>query len=216
MVRISSIAVVLLSLVVWCDNATTQLVQAQGGQPRRMSTMRYGLPSGYHMLRMENVQKEIELLDEQKEKIEAIGKKYYEDTRKDWDGIRDMSAEERREKVAEIREKQSKARDALKGQVEAVLLPHQIDALKKINFRMQAGYAMRNPRIVEKLGLSAEQKEKLAAYQKELQEKTRELQQEMLDKALGVLTTEQKEQFEKMGSEGFHKRSRSVQATPKK
>ena len=151
-----------------------------------------------------------------KEKIEAISKKYYEDMRKDWAGIREMSAEERREKVAELREKHSKARESIKEQVEAVLLPHQIDALKKINFRTQAGYAMRNPRIVEQLGLSAEQKEKLAAYQKELQEKTRELQQKMLDKALGVLTSEQKEQFEKMGSEGFYRRGRPVQVTPKK
>ncbi len=214
MVRISSVALVLLAVLVWCDNAAAQV--GQGGQPRRMSRIGYGLPSGYHMLRMENVQKEIELLDEQKEKIEAISKKYYEDMRNDWSGIRDMSAEQRREKVNELREKHAKTREQLKEQVEAVLLPHQRDALKKMNFRMQAGYAMRNPRIVEKLGLSAEQKEKLATYQKELQEKTRELQQKMLDKALGVLTAEQKEQFEKMGSEGFYNRSRAVQTTPKK
>ena len=155
---------------------------------------------GYYQLGMLDTQKDLELVPEQIEKIEEIGKKYQEEMRADRDAWKDwqkMTPEERKAKSAEIREKYKKRAEAVKAEIEKVLLPHQIDKLKQINFRTRAPYSLRNPRTLEQLGISEEQKARLKKIQDDMMQQYRDLQKKAAEDALKVLTPEQKEKLEK-------------------
>lgn len=170
------------------------------GQPA--TTLYPGIP-GYYLLRMEHVQRELGFSEEQKQKLDQITKQYYEDSRQDWSGLRDLSPEERQKKMADIREKTTKRMEALRKQTEELLLPHQLKQLKEIDFRMRAPAALANPRTLEQLGATEEQKEQLRLLREQTQEKTRQLQQEMVEKALQVLTPGQQEKLREMSTPGF-------------
>jgi len=183
-------------------------VAQQGGvaaQPMVVRPAMAQVPAvpGYYMLRMKHVQDELELTDEQLATLKEIGKKYYEGMRRDWSGFKDLSAEERQAKYAEIREKNRKLAEDVRKQVEEVLVPHQIDQLKKINFQSRAPYVIQNPRMLDQIKVSEEQKAKLAKIREELQAKIREVQKESFEKALEVLTAEQRKALEDATMQGF-------------
>jgi Spy/CpxP family protein refolding chaperone len=149
---------------------------------------------GYYLLRMEHVQKELNLTREQVEKLKELGRKYYEQIRGDqdvWKNWRQMTPEERSTKAAELREKYKKRAEDLRKKIEKVLLPQQIQALKEINFRAAGPSALANPRILDSLGVSDQQKEKLESIRQEMLAKYQELQTKAFDRALKVLTPEQ-------------------------
>ena len=158
----------------------------------------YAVP-GYWSLRTESVQKELNLSDEQKKKLKQITKSYYEQMRQgpqqDLAKYRDMSPEERRKKYAEITEKRKQRLDAARKQTEAVLLPEQLEALKTIELRTRAPSLLRSPRVLEKLGLSEEQKQKLRKNQQDLTAKMQRLLHESAQKALQILTPKQLEKL---------------------
>lgn len=179
-----------------------KVVQAQPGQVQRT----YGtFPAvqGFYMLRMPNVQKDLELIPEQVEKLEKIGKQYYDQMRQDWSGMGDLSPEERQKKYQEVRQQQQKRAEEVAKQIKEVLLPQQLKQLEDMNFRSRAPYMLRSPQVMEKLELTEEQKEKLKKAQEDLQEKMRELQKEAFDDALKVLTKEQKKQLREITEQGY-------------
>ena len=159
--------------------------------------------SGFYMLRMKHVQEQLELVPEQIEKLEKIGKEYYQQMREDWSGMADMSVEERRKKTQEIREKQQKRAEEVAEKIKGVLLDHQLKKLEEINFQSRAPSMLRSPQTIQKLNLTEEQKDKLKKAQEELQKKMRELQEEALKEALKVLTEEQKKELRKMTAPGY-------------
>ena len=167
--------------------------------PRRFGATYLSLP-GFWELRTENVQEELELRDEQKNELRKIGREYYEQTRRDWAGVRDLPAEERKKKYGEIRQKNLERMKEIRKQVEAVLSPEQLDRLKQINLRTRV---LQNPRIFEGLGISDVQQRRLREIRKQMQDKIRELQQETLEKTLDVLTPEQRKKLEELAAEGF-------------
>jgi len=170
--------------------------------PQRAVALIPAIP-GYHLLRLEHVQKELELLDEQKEKLEQIAKRYYDQTRQNWSDFRELSLQERQRKMAEIRQKNEERLEAVRKQTEEVLLPHQLARLKKIEFRIRATAALANPRILDQLGLSDQQKQWLEEIRAEMEDKTRQLQEEMLEKSLQLLTPEQRDNLRQINTPGF-------------
>jgi len=197
------------------NSATAQAVQKRavkvhqirGGMGRNLYV------PGYPMLRNLFAQKELELVDEQKEKIKKIAESYREKTRHDWQKARDMPQQERRAYYKEVREKQKAAMEEAKAAVEKVLLPHQLDALKEMNLRMRCASYLSNPRIANQISLSDEQKEKISKARDENRQKIQEMQQEMYKKVLETLTTEQKKQLEEIIAKG-PRAFRSMQAQP--
>lgn len=152
------------------------------------------------MLRLEHVQDELELGAEQREKLKRVFQQHDEQARKAWEGLRDLPMQERLKKSAEIRQKSAERLEDLRKQALDVLLPEQRDKLKQIVFRMQAQVALANPRLLDQLGLDDEQKAALERLRDELAAKTRQLQREIVEKSLEVLTPEQRQQLEEMGS----------------
>ena len=179
----------------------------QGGTLTPYQGRAYYLLPGYWSLRSQSVQKELKLTDKQKEKLKQISTKYYEQMRKgrqqDWAKFRKLSAEKRKQKYAQIAEKQKQRTAAVGKQIEQVLRPGQLHALKRIELRTRGAAALRNPRVVEQLNLSEKQKEKLRRNRQQLTEKMQRLQRKSARKDLDLLTPEQFEKLEKLHAKGY-------------
>ncbi len=163
----------------------------QAGQERYS----YSAIPGLQQLGLEHVQHDLKLLDEQKEKLEEIATKYREQQREAWADWRNVPAEERQAKMAEIREETNKLAEAARKDAEKLLHAHQLKALKEIIFRSRALYSLPIPRVQQEIGLDEEQLEKLNELRDQLQKRIRELNEEMLDKSLEVLTPEQRKKL---------------------
>lgn len=212
MTRFPCIAVV-GALLVMAASAHAQ--QAQGPKVTRQADRpRYRLihsqmPAlpGYYLLRMEHVQKELELTTDQIEKLEALGKQYHEQMRADqgvWKDWRKMTPEQRTAKSAELREKYKQRAAELRKNIEKVLSVQQIAAIKEINFRSTGPSALANPRTLEKLQVSDEQREKLKEIRQRMLDQYRQLQKKAFEESLQVLTKEQREQLkERIQSRGY-------------
>lgn len=172
----------------------------EGGQPATPGAWQYqGLyVPGYWQLSQPGVQKEIELLPEQLEKLKELSKRYYEAQREDAKAYGDwskMTDEERKAKYKEVSERAKQRTEDLRKEVEKVLIPSQIEALRDLNLRTYGQYMLMQPRIMEAVGLNEEQKTKLQKLREEFTQKQQQLQKEMMDEQFKLLTPEQKERL---------------------
>jgi len=163
----------------------------------------------------DEVQQELQLVDEQKEKVRGIADgmrtKVQEEMRGMFDQLRDLSDEDRRAKFDEIRTKFESINADMEKQLDKVLLPHQLERLKQIDLqskiRRNGASALTGGDIAAALNLTDEQREKLekrsAEVQEELQTKIRELQADARKKMLDVLTPDQQAQLQKMMGDQF-------------
>ena len=185
----------------------------QGGVMMASPGAMYGSLPGYTQLRQPHVQKELELVDEQKEKLQKIAADYAKTMRQDWAGYRDKSPEERQKMMADYREKQKKQTELIRKQVEKVLLPQQLDTLKEVDFRARARNLLMNQWMTGRLELTEKQKKKLSENREQLQEKIRQLQRESLDKSLKLLTPEQMKKLREMPQGGYRPSYGSIAAS---
>jgi len=126
--------------------------------------------------------------------------------------MREMSQEEREQRMAEVREKMEKQRTEMEGKVKEILLPHQIKRLEQIQVQTRMRWAgtsgaLGSEELAEKLGITEEQREKLQAKQEEVQKKLAEkiakARQEAQDEILSVLTPEQVKKIKDLIGEPF-------------
>ncbi len=183
-----------------------------GGPPGRMGGM-FFRGGKLMLLRMEPVQSELKLTDEQKELLRDVG----EEVREKMQALREVDREQR---FVEMRKIMRTAEEM----VDAILEPKQAQRLNEIELQVAvrvAGAAVfLRPQVAEKLGLTDEQKEKLQKIAEEgridfrrmremspeqrreffrgLRERMRKLREESMAKAWEVLTKEQRETWEKM------------------
>lgn len=167
-----------------------------GGGMMMGGATRGGGGDGLMLLNMEAIQKELEIVDDQKARIRA-------------------AAEEIREEVA----KQMVA--LAKKKLEEILTAEQIDRLKQIQLQMAGSRALADPEVQSKLGLTDEQKERLVKLRETYDEQRRamfsgprdeeqdrraqfeKMRNEQIEAAMQVLTAEQKEKFEQMKGRKF-------------
>ena len=221
------------TLAVAVLGAALVAASAQEQQPRR-GPGRGGMMGRFVadpliLLQSEQVQKELELVDDQKAKLRKIGEKMRNEMREAFSGLRDLSSEERRKKIDELREKLPARAEELRKEVNDVLLPHQVDRLKQIRVQMLGSGALSDKEVIETLGLTKEQQEKLRAVAEEttqktramfegladlsqearrekfaeIRDETRKLREEAAKKAREVLTPQQREKLEKLKGEKF-------------
>src|SRR6478672_1516461 len=85
----------------------------------------------------DEVQQELQLVDEQKDKVRALSEDMRTKVRDEMGGMfqqmRDASDEERRAKFDEIRKKFETINTDMEKKLDAVLLPHQLERLKQID-----------------------------------------------------------------------------------
>lgn len=186
-------------------------VLAQRGGPGGFG---FGGPGGggaIGLLENEDVRKELEIVDEQVDKLTELRDKLREEMRSQFQGFRDLSEDERRTRFEEMRGKMEERAKEMQKEVDEILLPQQRERLAQISLQQRLQRAgtvdgLTSGELAEELGITEEQKkamqEAAQAAEKELQEKIAKARAEARDKILDTLTSEQKEKIKKMlGSE---------------
>jgi Spy/CpxP family protein refolding chaperone len=161
------------------------------------------------------VQQELQLVDEQQEKVNAVTEEM-RDTMRDemrdiFSQMRDLSDEERQARFDEVRARLESLNSDMEKRLKKVLLPHQFDRLKQIDvqtrLQQRGAAALTSGEVAEALDLTEEQREKLeqraAEVEQELQDQIRQLRVEARNKLLEVLTPEQRAKLESMMGDQF-------------
>ncbi len=176
------------------------------------------------LLRIEAVQTELEISPVQKEALEKLAEQGRGE-RPDFGNFREMSEEERREAFEKMRARSEERAAEMREQLEEVLLPQQIERLQEISLQIRGIQALDDPKVAEKLGLTEEQKSKLAEARQGQADKMRErmremfqggggaqgnireamgkMREEMEEEILAVLSSDQQKKFEEMKGADF-------------
>jgi Spy/CpxP family protein refolding chaperone len=185
----------------------------------RLASGEFGAnPLGF--LDWDHVQKDLKLTPEQKDKLKAITEEFRANRRKQLESLVGTTPEDRRAKLAELRAKARQNREDYKKKIDAVLLPEQRNRLGQIALQLGGPLsALVDEQVANALKLTDEQKKQIRAIaetarekvraalqdrrqpsapQADLEAKASELRDQAVQQALGVLTPEQKESFEKM------------------
>jgi len=187
--------------------------------------MRGGFGNNLLYLAMnEAVQKEIEVVDDQKAEINKISEEIRSQRPQgERPNFREMSEEEREKYIAQMRERGAKEAKIANAKLEEALLPHQMKRLKEIALQQRGTSALTDPEVAKELKITDAQKKKLddvnqknretmGARMRELfqggnregiREKMQEMRKEAEEKVLAVLTGDQKKKFEEMKGEAF-------------
>jgi Spy/CpxP family protein refolding chaperone len=223
MLRLGKVVTVLSLLVVLASasDATAQGRRGRGGGGGGFGRgggfgQGFGDTNKLQELNRPDVQKELEIVEDQQQKIREIQRGLGEKMREAFSGFRDLrdaSDEERQAAFEEMRKKGEEVTASIEKEVDEVLLPGQRDRLNQIVLqrRLQgrggAVRALTSTDVSKALGLTDDQKKKLEEVgqeaQKELEEKIRKVREEAQEKILGVLTAEQKEIYKKLHGERF-------------
>jgi Spy/CpxP family protein refolding chaperone len=156
------------------------------------------------LLGQKSVQDELKLSGEQVKQVKELADKQLES----FQGLRDLSQEERRTKMQELNKANNEA-------VAKILKPEQLKRVKQISLQQQGARAVNSEEVAKALKVTEDQKEKIREIQMKSFEEMRELQgeenakkrQELMketnEKMMNVLTAEQKAELKKMQGEPF-------------
>jgi Spy/CpxP family protein refolding chaperone len=164
------------------------------------------------------VQKELKLTDEQVTKVREALAKVREDHRDDLEKLRDpdLPREDRGKLIQKLNEANTKA-------LAGVLNADQAKRLQQITLQVQGVQAFNDPEVQKRVKLTDDQKDKLqkigqgsrekmrelfqeSGDMQEVMKKMNELRKEVLTKAAGVLTDEQKKTWKEMTGAPFELR----------
>lgn len=218
--RVRSLTVLSLTLVL--GTAFVAVAQAQAPEGSRRGFGRAGRDSLLGLLRREQVRDELKLSEEQKTKVQEVNELLGGEMREQFAALRDIEdRDERRAKTAELSAQvDQKAREQLRD----VLEREQMMRLYQIRMQVRAVVdSLANRYVVLRLELTDEQTKKLTEIAKQSQskrteifvtmrdatqeqraearQKLRAIRAEADEKALALLTSEQKGTFERMKGE---------------
>ncbi len=168
------------------------------GGPGGMGGFFGGGMSDIMILTREDVQKELELVDDQIEQLVKL--RDNNDMREMFGQIRDLPQEERAAKMREVMEA-SQAK--IKKSLSEILLPHQAERLKQLTMQWQmrgGGGLAASEDVAKELGISDDQREKLRTKARELE---RVLRKKLLEDLLKELTPEQQAKYKELVGEPF-------------
>jgi Spy/CpxP family protein refolding chaperone len=244
MTRVLRTALVVGMIVVMASAASAQQQPPQRGQ-RGQPGGGFGGFGGFGgggavgltylaLLRNETVQKDLELVDDQKTKLAGVNEQLQAKIRESFQGAGgfgrrgdQQQSEEEREKARAEREKRNQElTKEIKAKIGEVLLPHQMERLDEIALQVRGTAALEDPEIAKELGITDEQKAQFAKVREEggqkmrelfqggnregIQEKMAEMRREQNEKTLAVLTADQKAKYEKMQGEKINIDARSL------
>jgi hypothetical protein len=217
--RFASIVLAMLGMLVFCSAAMAQ--PGRGGMGFGMfGGMGASVSSQYgRLLNMPSVQKELEIVDDQKTKIAEANEKMMTSIREVFSGMEppspDMTPEEMTKRREEMQKKMQPLQDAFIKSIESILLPNQVKRLKEIALQIAGVQALNDKQVQDELKLSPDQTAKIKsigeASMKKIQDlfsgggdpqaamqKMPEIRQDTEKQLMGVLTDAQKASLEKM------------------
>jgi phage shock protein A len=119
------------------------------------------------------VQKELEMVDEQVQRVNELRGEIQRKMRDFYQQMKDLPAEERRAKYQEMNARWA---EDVEGEVAAILLPEQRDRLRQIDLQMRLrsyyslGQQLTGEDLADALGLTKRQREKIRKVSEELRE----------------------------------------------
>jgi hypothetical protein len=157
---------------------------------------------------MPEVQHEVELTDDQKTELGKLRTEIRDQIRNQmqdsFNGMRDLSEEERQARIDQIRTQMDTIRKDVEAKLQKVLLPNQFDRLKQIDLQSrvqrEGAAALTSGELADQLGLTDDQKEQIQQkadqVQQDLQAKIRQARLDARNQLLDVLTTDQRTKLE--------------------
>jgi Spy/CpxP family protein refolding chaperone len=179
------------------------------------------------MLRTEEVQKELKLTDDQNTQIDDLAIQLQSDALELFSSLQDLSEEERKTELPNLMKKFDEKGKELQAKVDKFLDAKQNARMKELSLQQRDAEALADDDVIAALKLTDDQKKKLREVQEEaarqveealkpllgggggggdlgdIRTKMENMRKELSEKALAVLTTEQKAQFEKMKGPKF-------------
>jgi hypothetical protein len=178
-----------------------------------------GLGGPARLLWLERVQNELKLSQEQTARGKDVSKHIQEKYGKEIAKLKDLTGQERSDKAAELRKKM--ASDADK-ELAAILKPEQVRRLKQISLQFLGVRAFADAGVQKALKLSGEQKEQMETIGQESGEEIRtlladargsnytevtkkimSLRKDAMQKALAVLSDDQKRSWKRLTGKSF-------------
>jgi hypothetical protein len=212
----------MVALMVLVCGATVAQAQGRGG--RGGGGGRFGAVTELGLLNVEAVQKELELLDDQIAKIGDLTESLRGQGRRgDRPDFQDLSDEQRQQFFEQRRKEAEEMASKAKAELKNILLDDQLVRLQQIYIQAAGSQALVDADVAAKLGLSEDQKSKIATARQEAQAGMRDQMRELFqsdnreaaqakiaelrksadEKVLALLTDEQKQQFESMKGSAF-------------
>ena len=213
------------SVLVWCL-CVGSVAMAQPGGGRGPGGFGFGGPGGFgpggpgggmggNFLQLANnevIRNELDITDEQFERIRELADKTQQGMREMFSGMRDIAPEEREQRMTEMREKMQERTEAAQKELDSILLPLQKKRLKQLTVQMRlmggrATDALLSEEVTQSLGISDSQKQALTDLQKtvdeEMQKKMEEVRNQAVQKIIASLTPEQRAKWESLVGEKF-------------
>lgn len=181
--------------------------RGRGGQQGGRGGFGGGGRGGLALLTDENVKKDLGVTDDQLKKLEEYQTKSRTEMQAIFQGLRDLSAEERTAKLQEI---QKKMTDMAAAAEKEILLPKQVERLKQISVqsritRSNTSDALASETIAKELGITDAQKEALKKAQEEadaeMQAGMTKLRDAARQKVISVLTADQQAKLKSLTGE---------------
>jgi hypothetical protein len=204
----------MVALVATVALASTACAQRGGGNRGGFGFGGRG-GAGAAMLRMPEVQTELKLSDEQKTKVTTLADKIQEERRGQFQGLRDLSNEERQKKMADWRASEDK-------QLAEILNADQMKRYNQLRLQRQGISAVAEKPVADELKLTDDQRTKIqeivSAQMAEMQslrqgggggdpsamrEKMTAMRKQTDDKIAALLTDEQKSKWKEMTGAPF-------------
>ena len=176
------------------------------------------------MLRNDAVKKELDLKGDQQKSIDELAGQMQSEAMEIFSGLQDLSAEEREKEMPSLLKMMTEKGKELQVKVDKILDPKQLTRMKELSIQQRGPEAFEDEEVAATLKLSDDQKKKLATIRDDAADKQQEiikalsegggdraaigekiqaLRKELGEKAVAVLTPEQRESFEKMKGAKF-------------
>jgi hypothetical protein len=176
------------------------------------------------MLGNEGVQNELSISEEQKKVLVELGDQMRADALEIFSSLQDLTPEEQKEQMPELMKMISEKGSAMQEKINKLLDDKQKARLKELSFQSRGAGALEDDEVIAALKISDAQKQKLADVREEgnkiieqamqalrggggdageLRRKMGSMRKELADKALAVLTPEQRALFDKMKGAKF-------------
>ena len=172
-------------------------------------------PDPWGMLSNPSVQKDLELVGDQLKQVQDLQSEFAQQMK---DQIGDISKGGlNKDRLKDIPALMKQLRDQQREKMEGMLLPHQIARLKQVALQThmkQAGTAgaLASERVMEELGISEEQIERLKKRSKEINEQlakdTADLKEKAKEKLLKELTADQRSKLKEMIGDKYEPQSK--------
>lgn len=188
----------MLAYLVDAQQPAPRAPQAPRGQAAQEAQSPFPNIPNYYLLGMEQIQKGLNLTQEQKDQIAQLSQGYNQQSQQELQALSELAPEERQQKLVEAQQRAVKRIETLRQNLEGVLTDKQREELDQISFQMAVPTALNNPQVIERLQISEKQQEQLQQVRLETQEKLWNLEQDMAKDSLQVLTPEQQKILRQM------------------